>query len=250
MAESTTGSAVRILLVEDNPADARLIEATLATVRGGDFDVTTVGRLAGALERVRARWPDVVLLDLSLPDSHGLDGVTRIRTEAPQLPVIVLTGASDPELAQRAFRAGVRDYIVKDDVSGPVLLRSLRHAIECQALQDSVRAAEADWKALLSAIHAPVLRLTDDGRVELLSKEKVGDLDLEGVQRLEDVVEAEAAATVVSHLHELALDSHGGSLACRLARGDRGSAFLRIARSGNGAIVVVGRGEDRSHDVP
>jgi signal transduction histidine kinase len=116
--------AVRTLLVEDNPGDARLLRALLPD----GFDLVHVERLADAIPA--ARDADVVLLDLSLPDSHGLETFRRLHAAVPDVPVLVLTGLDDDEGAVRAVREGAQDWLVKGQVETELLGRALRYAIE------------------------------------------------------------------------------------------------------------------------
>ena len=90
--------ALRVLLIEDNPGDAELVKETLADAGGAAFHVDCAEALLPGLDRLARGGIDLVLLDLSLPDSHGLDGLTAIRTHAPHLPVVVLTGLDSESL--------------------------------------------------------------------------------------------------------------------------------------------------------
>jgi signal transduction histidine kinase len=143
------GPAITVLLVEDNPGDARLIREELREVeRSGEgaaaFSLVCADRLAAGLERLEAGKVDVVLLDLSLPDGHGLGTLERVREAAPSTPVLVLTGLDDHELAARAVSEGAQDYLVKGRVDGGVLGRTIRYAIERGRLLASERAARAE----------------------------------------------------------------------------------------------------------
>ena len=120
---------VSILLVEDNPADARLIEEMLKDVPSGRFDLTHVERLADALQRVSERGFDVILLDLRLPDSEGFATYERTHAEAQDTPIVILSGMSDETLAVRAVQEGAQDYLVKGKVDGESLARSIRYAV-------------------------------------------------------------------------------------------------------------------------
>lgn len=123
-------SAFKILLVEDNPGDARLTCALLSEVEGARFDFTHVECLGAALEVVERQSFDVVLLDLSLPDEHGLATVERLRNRAPRLPVVVLSGLNDQTVAIEAVQSGAQDYLVKGQGDGELIMRALRYAIE------------------------------------------------------------------------------------------------------------------------
>ncbi|HEU0298395.1 MAG TPA: hybrid sensor histidine kinase/response regulator [Longimicrobium sp.] len=131
----TAEPAVRILLVEDNPGDARLLRETLRDAESLRFDLVHAARMAEALERLGDVPPDVVLLDLSLPDAHGLETVATMLKAAPGVPIIVLTGLSDETVAVHAVQAGAQDYLVKGTVEGPTLGRAIRYAMERKRLE-------------------------------------------------------------------------------------------------------------------
>jgi len=120
---------VRILLVEDNPADARLLKEMLGDA-GAAFDLTNAERLTEALRRLNGEAFDCILLDLMLPDSRGLETFFRVYARASHVPIVVLSGLSDENLAATAVREGAQDYLVKGHVDGGLLLRSVRYAIE------------------------------------------------------------------------------------------------------------------------
>ena len=132
---------VRTLLVEDNPGDARLIGEMLAEVAKGQFDMVTVGRLSQALQSLFADNFGVVLLDLSLPDSQGLETFTRMQGQSARTPIVVLTGLDDETLAVKAVQEGAQDYLIKGQVDGNLLVRSMRHAIERHAVLEELRRA-------------------------------------------------------------------------------------------------------------
>jgi serine phosphatase RsbU (regulator of sigma subunit) len=121
---------VTALLIEDNRGDARLIQEYLGEVEGLAFRLEHADRLAAGLERLARGGIDVVLLDLSLPDSRGLDTFVRLHAAAPEVPVVVLTGFNDEILAIKAVQEGAEDYLVKGSVTSSLLARSLRYAIE------------------------------------------------------------------------------------------------------------------------
>jgi diguanylate cyclase (GGDEF)-like protein len=125
-----TSTTLHVVLVEDNRGDAVLVREELSDAAAGRVELTTVATLAGALGRIAAGPADCVLLDLSLPDAHGLAGLEALRAAHPDLPVVVLSGLAEDELALRAVQAGAQDYLVKGQAPGPVLLRAIRHAIE------------------------------------------------------------------------------------------------------------------------
>jgi diguanylate cyclase (GGDEF)-like protein len=121
-----------VLLVEDNPADARLVGILLDEADPGGFEVSRCGRLEEALALLESGRPgfDVVLLDLSLPDSAGLETVERTRARAAGTPVVVLSGRDDEETALSALRGGAEDYLIKGRGDGELMARVIRYAIE------------------------------------------------------------------------------------------------------------------------
>lgn len=119
-----------LLLVEDNPADAYLLTEMLAEADEQQWQITQAPSLRIALEFLQNASFDVILLDLSLPDSKGLNTLTQIRETAPDLPIVVLTGTDDQELALQAVAKGAQDYLVKGKIASEVLVRVIRYAIE------------------------------------------------------------------------------------------------------------------------
>jgi PAS domain S-box-containing protein len=122
--------ALRILLVEDNPGDARLIREMLRDGYDQAHELAHVDRLSHGLDRLQKDDIDVVLLDLSLPDAQGLDGFARMHAISPEIPIVVLTGLEDGTLATQAVQQGAQDYIPKSEATAHSLVRSLLYGIE------------------------------------------------------------------------------------------------------------------------
>lgn len=121
---------LRVLLVEDNPGDARLLKETLAEAGSGRFELVHLVRCEEATRRLQAEGFDIVLLDLSLPDSKGLETVERVRAVAERVPIVILTGLDDEEVAVAAAKLGAQDYLVKGHIDSHGLVRALRYATE------------------------------------------------------------------------------------------------------------------------
>ena len=121
---------LRIMLVEDNLGDVRLLREMFATERPDSYEITHLPRLGLALEHIANREVDIILLDLGLPDGEGMDTVRRVRRLAPQIPLIVLTGRDDENTVEQAMLEGAQDYLVKGQIETRALPRALRHAIE------------------------------------------------------------------------------------------------------------------------
>ncbi len=120
----------RILLVEDNPADVRLVREALKG-QAESFELSVAKRVSEAIEAVLKR-PDVILLDLDLPDAAGISNVERMREAAPDVPIVVLTGANGEALALQCLEAGAHDYLGKSELQPIVLRRTLSFALERQ----------------------------------------------------------------------------------------------------------------------
>jgi DNA-binding NtrC family response regulator len=155
---------VKALLIEDNPEDARLIREMLSEVVDGQFELEYSEELSAGLERMAGGGIDVVLLDLSLPDSRGLDTFIRVHGQAPDMPFVLLTGLDDEALAVRAVKMGAQDYLVKGRVDGNLLVRSMRYAIERNRLRVELKEALDKIKTLkgLLPICAWCKKIRDD----------------------------------------------------------------------------------------
>lgn len=134
--------SVRVLVVDDNPGDTRLIEAMLAEEDGASFGTQTAGRLSEAIAALGRGAFDVVLLDLGLPDSQGLDTFREVRRVGGGIPVVVMTGLDDHHVALQAVREGAQDYLVKGKVDAALVARSVRYAVERHRLGSALRASE------------------------------------------------------------------------------------------------------------
>ncbi|MCK4396015.1 diguanylate cyclase response regulator [candidate division WOR-3 bacterium] len=140
MRSKMIGSPIEILLVEDNPRDTHLIREMLAEVRDTQLDLVCVERLSEGLERLSTGGIDVVLLDLSLLDSQGLDTFTKVFAQFPEVPIVVLTSLDDETLTVKIMQGGAQDYLVKGQVDSNLLVRSIRYAIERQRILAELRA--------------------------------------------------------------------------------------------------------------
>ncbi len=145
---------VRILLVEDHDGDARLISISLTDNPSFIFDLTHVKDLGEAFHVLEKRSFDIILLDLLLPDSHGIETFLRIRERAQEIPVIVITVLGDERHAIQALRSGAQDYLVKGKIIGDLLVRRIQYAIERYRSERDrqIRSAEEVYRSL--TIHA------------------------------------------------------------------------------------------------
>ena len=126
---------INVLVIEDNPGDARLVKEVLGEEGGGRFNLLFADRMSTGLEMLDRGEIDLVLLDLSLPDCQGLDALTLTHSKAPRIPIVLMTGRDDEDLSVRAMRLGAQDYLVKGQSEGRVLVRAssrLAPSIDCR----------------------------------------------------------------------------------------------------------------------
>ena len=156
-----------VLLIEDNPGDARLLEEMLADETRTRLDLVHAGTLAEGLRRLESSRPDAVLIDLGLPDSSGIETFTRLQARFPDVPAVVLTGNVDVDLAIRAVQAGAQDYLVKGEVAGNSLVRAIQYAIERKKAEDALRRSEAILRSFYenSPMMMGVVELTEEGEI-------------------------------------------------------------------------------------
>jgi signal transduction histidine kinase/DNA-binding NarL/FixJ family response regulator len=137
-------SPIRLLLVEDSESDAMLLEHTLAEVSVESFQVAHVERMSEAVRRLASESFDAILLDLSLPDSRGVETVRQADAAAPHLPIVVLTGLDDEEMGMEAVRQGAQDYLVKGHGDGRLVARAIRYARERKQVEEELKSARAE----------------------------------------------------------------------------------------------------------
>jgi C4-dicarboxylate-specific signal transduction histidine kinase len=142
-----TAVRVAVLLIEDNPGDRGLISQMLAEVSGVDFQLCFTESLADGLGELNGSRFDVALVDLSLPDADGLEACLQVRARAPKIPIVVLTGLDDSEIAIEALQQGAQDYLVKGQIDSNLLSRSLRYAIERNKAEVALEAARCGLEA-------------------------------------------------------------------------------------------------------
>jgi signal transduction histidine kinase len=142
------------LLIEDSAGDAGLIREHLAELGAAAPALEWAQRLAAGLERLARGGIDAVLLDLSLPDSHGLDTFRRVQAQAPRLPVVVLSGLSDEAVALQAVQEGAQDYLVKGQADSRLLGRALRYAIQRKQAEEALQRSNDQLRQLAAATRA------------------------------------------------------------------------------------------------
>jgi PAS domain S-box-containing protein len=189
---------MKILLVEDNPGDARLIRVYLSEAGMAAFDLVHVDRLAEGIKRVREDGFDVVLLDLSLPDASGLETVKRMHAAAATCPIVVLTATDDESVALEALRVGAQDYLTKGRINGVLLTRAMRYAIERRRAEQALRESEERFRVLYASIIDAVLvhRVATDGRPGLIVEANDAAARLLGYSRAEMLTKSIADVSI------------------------------------------------------
>jgi len=208
---------IRMLLVEDEPPVARSVARLVVEASEGRFRITQVERLAEALQRLVTDPFDVLLLDLSLPDSSGLLTLMRVHAQARSLPIVILTGLDDQSTALDAVREGAQDYVLKGQLDGRMLVRTLHYAIERKRLErETLEVSEREQQRIGQDLHdgpcqhmMGVVFMLDALRQKLVARspadasqvDEIARLLNEGITQMRDV-----ARTLYP------VDLHGGGL--------------------------------------
>jgi len=130
---------IKILQIEDNPDDQLLTNRMLEKAKYTPFYISFADSLSTGIQYA-TEWPlDIILLDLDLPDSSGVDTYLRLKLQVPEIPVVVLSGFKDEEISLIAVREGAQDYLIKGQIDGNLLIRSLRYAIERKRAEDTIK---------------------------------------------------------------------------------------------------------------
>lgn len=161
---SQSASVFCVVLIEDDPRDVRLLEAMVLGIRNARFRLEHCGTVAEGLKRLAAGGVDLALLDLTLPDSVGLDTVTQIRSHHSNVPIIVLSGQEDEALALEAVKQGAQDYLVKGMINSFWLARAMRYAIERHRIDEELRTSQAFYHSLVENIPQCLFRKDLEGR--------------------------------------------------------------------------------------
>lgn len=176
-----TKATFQVLLIEDNPGDALLISEYLKDEEPEKYELASVPRLMDGLRHLTEHEIDAVLLDLTLPDSSGLDTFEAIQDRVPEVPVVVLTGLDDETVAVQAVQAGAQDFLLKDDLGPKSLSRALTYAVERQQLRRAeleLTKMKEDFIANVShQLRTPVHSI--HGFLDLLVGDKVADPEVQ-----------------------------------------------------------------------
>jgi len=158
-----------LLLVEDNPGDARLLREMLNEQGPHETEMTHVDRLSAAEKHLGENKVDIILLDLGLPDAHGLSAVRRAHAVAPRVPLVVLTGMDEELLAAQALQEGAQDYLIKGQIEARGLLRALRYAIERKTMEEALFVEKERAQVTLNCIGDAVACTDSSGNITFLN---------------------------------------------------------------------------------
>ena len=142
------GKSINTLLIEDNPKDARLIQEELSEAMDVFFNLTCAETLQDGLKQIENGGIDIILLDLSLPDSTGLDTFSKVYEKAHRVPILILSGMRDELLAETAVGKGAQDYSVKSDIDRQLLIRSIQYAIERHKVRDELLKSQEQFRII------------------------------------------------------------------------------------------------------
>ena len=155
---------IRVLLIEDNPGDFRLIREMFKE-SGANVELKWAKQLSTGLANLKEEIFDGLLVDLGLPDNQGIDTFKKIHDQAPQIPIIVLTGLADNGLALKAVREGAQDYLVKGQIDSNLLVRSIHYAIERKRAEEALRESKARFQELFNEAPVGYHEVDAEGRI-------------------------------------------------------------------------------------
>ncbi|MGE5353026.1 MAG: ATP-binding protein [Acidobacteriota bacterium] len=141
-----TTESIRLLVIEDNPGDAALIEDMIGDISEIKIEMVHVTRLSAGLEALENYSMDAVLLDLGLPDSFGIGTLHKIQAQSSGVPVVVMTGLNDKQVAVQAIKGGAQDYLVKGRIDSELLEHSLRYAIERKRIEEALIESQSELR--------------------------------------------------------------------------------------------------------
>ena len=162
---------LKVLLIEDNPGDIRLVQEMLSESKGIAFRLETANSLAAARVLLAKQQFEVILLDLGLPDSTGFNTFTAAHNEAPQIPIILLTALDDPPLAYEILQNNAQDYVVKGQVDSSLLFRSIRYAIERKHASEQIRTSKANIINLVENNPDGILNVDKKGIISFVNSQ-------------------------------------------------------------------------------
>ena len=205
-------TAVQILLIEDDIQDADYIREILNYPADGAYDILVQTRLETALEAVSISPFEIIVPDLNLPASQGLNSFKSLFTAFPEIPIVVLTGLNDSETGRLAVQQGAQDFLVKSDIQGDTLKRALTYAIERKKIKDALQETNAMKELLLDVITHDLKN--DAGSIsglsDILYKQEAENQIIKGIKDSSDRV-----LKVIENVSTLAKISSGEQIELR-----------------------------------
>jgi len=186
-----------ILFIEDNPGDARLVREMLVEAEGARFELECVDRLSAGLGRLAEGGIDCVLLDLTLPDSTELDTFERVQAQAPEIPIVIISGLDDEALAIEAVQKGAQDYLVKSYLGSYVLARTIRYAIERKRMEEELERYRGHLEELVKQRTAEVIRTNKSLQAEIAERKRAGEALRETADYLDSLMSHASAPIIV-----------------------------------------------------
>lgn len=198
---------IKVLLIEDNPGDALLIRKMLKEVKKTTFIVNHSKMLSEGLQSLENDDFDVILLDLALPDSRGIETFNLTNKKAPELPIIILTGLSDEEFAIKAVGEGAQDYLVKADVDSRLLDRSIKYAIERNLIEDKLKKSEERYRIMVEKTQSGVFLISPIHKLNYVNRQMAEMLGYEVKEMINksifDFMDKDGRKTLNDHLKKL-----------------------------------------------
>lgn len=195
---------IKLLMIEDNLGDVRLIQEMLAAINGAPYALESVNHLQAGLKRLKKGDIDLIFLDLDLPDSTGIHTFLKLKSQERRVPIIVLTGFEDEGLAIEAVRSGAQDYLVKGQVDSRLLNHSIRYAIERKRVEQALRESEEMYRTLMKTSPDAVTVTDLEANIIEVSQQT---LILHGFKSSEELIGKNALELIAPENHKKAINS-------------------------------------------
>ncbi len=162
---------IHVLLIEDDPIQAKYIQAMFSSVEAEKFIMTWGSTLDAGMSIIASTQVDIVLLDLMLPDSNGLDTFISLYDAAPNIPIVVLSSLDDETPALLAVQRGAQDYLIKGKIDVHILIRSIQYSIERKNTELALRESERRYKEMVDTLPMPIFETDKKGNITFLNIE-------------------------------------------------------------------------------